>query len=91
MKVTQPGTSLCIITFQKSFIDLKITQNITFKYLGMYVKHSLHMCKCSFSYFFYYMLQNKQSNRYSLYSMKSVVVLFAYPIKLNISTRKEFT
>ena len=36
-----------------------------------------------------YMPQNKQSNRYSLYSMTSVVVLFAYPIKLNISTRKE--
>ena len=38
--------------------------------------------------FYYYMLQNKQSNRYSLYSMTSVVVLFAYPKKLNISTRK---
>ena len=36
------------------------------------------------------MLQNKQSNRYSLYSMTSVAVLFAYPIKLNISTRKEY-
>ena len=35
------------------------------------------------------MLQNKQSNRYSLYSMTSVVVLFTYLIKLNISTRKE--
>ena len=38
--------------------------------------------------FHYHMLQNKQSNRYSLYSMTSVVVLFAYPVKLNISTRK---
>ena len=39
--------------------------------------------------FHYYMLQNKQSNRYSLYSMTSVVVLFsAYLIKSNISTRK---
>ena len=37
------------------------------------------------------MLQNKQSNRYSLYSMTSVVVLFSYPIKLNISTRKGVT
>ena len=27
--------------------------------------------------FHYYMLQNKQSNRYSLYSMTSVVVLLA--------------
>ena len=90
MKVTQPVTSLCIITFQKSFIDLKSTQNVILKYLGMYVKHSLYTCKCSFS-FHYYMLQNKQSNRYSLYSMTSVVVLFAYPIKLNISTRKGVT
>ena len=40
--------------------------------------------------FHYYMVQNKQFNRYS-YSMTSVVVLFAYPIKSNISTRKEVT
>ena len=38
--------------------------------------------------FHYCTLQNKQSNRYSLYSMTSVVVLFAYPIKSNISTRE---
>ena len=38
--------------------------------------------------FHYYMLQNKQSNTYSLYGMTSVVVLFAYPIKSNISTRE---
>ena len=42
--------------------------------------------------FHYYMLQNKhKSNRYSLYSMTLVVVLFANPIKLNISTRKGVT
>ena len=41
--------------------------------------------------FHYYMLQTKESNRYSLYSMTSVVVLFAYLVKLNISTRKEDT
>ena len=41
--------------------------------------------------FHYHMLQNKQSNRYSLYGMTSVVVLFAYPIRLNISTRKRVT
>ena len=41
--------------------------------------------------FHYYMLQNKQSNSHSLYSMTSVVVLFAYPIKLNISTRNGVT
>ena len=33
-------------------IDVKSAQNITLKYLGMYVKHSLYTCKCSFSYFF---------------------------------------
>ena len=92
MKVTQPVTSLCIITFQKSFIDLKSTQNITLKYLGMHVKHSLYTHVSAVLVIFrYYMLQNKQSNRYSLYSMTSVVVLFAYPIKLNISTRKGVT
>ena len=53
MKITQPVTSLCIITFEKSFIDLKNTQNITLKYLGLYVKHILHTCKCSCSYFHY--------------------------------------
>ena len=36
----------------------------------------------------YHMLQNKQSDRHSLYSMTSVVVFFAYPIILNILTRK---
>ena len=30
--------------------------------------------------FHYYMPQNKQSNSQSLYTMTSVVVLFAYPI-----------
>ena len=34
------------------------------------------------------MLQNKQSNRYSLCGMTSVVVLFANPMKLNISKRE---
>ena len=37
--------------------------------------------------FYYHMLQNKQSNRYSLNSMTSVIVFFAYPIKLNMSRR----
>ena len=34
-----------------------------------------------------YMVQNKQSNSNSSYTMTSVVVLFAYPIKLTILTR----
>ena len=37
------------------------------------------------------MLQNKRSNSHSLYSMTSVVVLFAYPIMLNSSTRNGVT
>ena len=83
MKVAKPVTSLCMITFQKSFIDLKSTQNITLKYLGLYVKHSLHTCSVVLVTFdCYNRLQNSQSNRYSLYSMTSLVVLFAYPIKV---------
>ena len=37
------------------------------------------------------MLQYKQSNRHPLYCVTSVVFVFAYPIKLNISTRNGFT
>ena len=91
MKVTQSVTSLCIITFQKILIVLKSTQNITLRYLGLYVKHSLQTYKCSFGYFSFYVPQNKQTNGYSLYGMTSVVALFAYPIKLNISTKKGVT
>ena len=41
MKVTQAVMSLCIVTFKKSFINVKSRENITVKYLGMYVKHSV--------------------------------------------------
>ena len=42
--------------------------------------------------FHYYMLQNKQSDSmYDDIQYDVVVVLFAYPIKLNISTRKRVT
>ena len=41
--------------------------------------------------FHYHMLQNKQSDRRSIYSMTSVVVFFADPIKLNILTRNRVT
>ena len=41
--------------------------------------------------FHYHMLQNKQSNSHSLYSMTSVVVFFAYPKKLNILPRNGVT
>ena len=37
------------------------------------------------------MLQNKQSNNRSLYSMKSLVVSFSNQIKLNISKSKAVT
>ena len=50
------------------------------------INHSLRTCKCSFSYFLLL-----YSNRYSSYSVTSHVVLFAYSIKLNISTRKRVT
>ena len=39
-------TSLSIITFQKGFINLKSTQNITYKCPGLDVKQSLYTCKC---------------------------------------------
>ena len=38
-----------------------------------------------------YTVQNKQSHRHSLCSVMSHVVLFAYSIKLNISTRSRVT
>ena len=37
----------------------------------------------------FFMLRNKQYHSDTLYSMTSVVVLFAYPIKLNIWTRNQ--
>ena len=43
-------TSMYIITFQKSFVDLKSTQNMTLKYPGLHVKHSIPY-KHGFSYF----------------------------------------
>ena len=81
-------TSLCTIAFQKSFIDLKSATNITLKYLGLYINIAYTHASVVLVIFHYYVLQNKQSNRYSLYSMTSAVVLFAYPIKWNTSTRK---
>ena len=81
MKITQPVTSLCIITFQKSFIDLKSTQNIALKYLGLYVKHCLHTSKCSFSYFHYYMLQNKQSTAIDTHYTVGCVICISNKVK----------
>ena len=85
-------TLVWIITFHKSFFDLKSTQNIILKYLWVFMLNIAYTrASMVLVIVHYYMLQNTQSNRYSLYSMTSVVVLFAYPIKLNISTRKEVT
>ena len=41
--------------------------------------------------FDYRMVQNKQFNRYWVYSVMSVVVLFAYAIKLKMLTTKGVT
>ena len=90
MRITQPVTSLCKISFQKSFINLKRTKDITLKCSGLDVKHSLYTnASVILVIFHYYMLQIKHFNRHSLYSMTSVVVLFAYFMKLNISTELE--
>ena len=91
IKITQPVTSRCIITFQKSFINFKSTQNITLKSLDLDVNIACTHASVVLVIFHYHMLQNKQSDRHSLYSMTSVIVFFAYPIKLNISTRKRVT
>ena len=91
MKITQPVTSLCIITFQKSFINLKRTQDITLKYPDLVLKIAFTHASVILVIFHYYMLQNKRFNRHSLYSMTSVVVLFVYSMKLNISTKNGVT
>ena len=53
------------------------------------INHSLHTYKCSFIYFLLlYDTIVSQSHRQSLCSVMSHVVLFAYLIKLNISTRE---
>ena len=57
-----------IIEFEKCFTNLKGA------------KHSLHACKCSFSYFS--LLYDANTNKHSLYSMTSVVVLFDYSIAI---------
>ena len=41
--------------------------------------------------FHYHMLQNKQSDRHSIYSKTSVVLFFAYSIKLNVLTWNRVT
>ena len=41
--------------------------------------------------FHYHMIQYRQSDRHSSYSMMSVAVFFAYPIKLHISKKKRVT
>ena len=60
-------------------------------HVGLYVNRAYTDASVVSVIFHYHMLQNKQSDRYSLYSMTLVVVVFAYPIKSNISTRKGVT
>ena len=68
IKVTQPPTSLRIITFRKSFINLKSTQNITLEYPGLDVKHSLHT-QLWFQLFYIiicYEISNLQATHYTV-------------------------
>ena len=91
MKITQPVTFVCIITFQKNFIDFKSTQNTTLintKACMLNIAH-IHASVVSFSYFsLLYATKYNQStvliDTYYSYSMTAAVVLFAYPIKLII-------
>ena len=54
------------------------------------INHNLRTYKSAVSViFYYYMPQNKQAQRHSLCSVMSHVVLFAYPIKLNIWIRTQ--
>ena len=77
-------TSFCIMAFQKASL---FCQNITHKYQGwMLITANTH-ASVILVILHDHMLKNKQSHRPSLYSMTSLVVLFAHPIKLNLSTR----
>ena len=53
------------------------------------VNHSLRTHKYILVIFYCYILQNMQSHRQSLYNVMTHVVLFSYPIKLNLE--KNFT
>ena len=83
--ITQSVTSLYIITFQKSFLNLKSTHYITLKCPGLHVEYFLHVGECSFNFFHYYMLQNKQFNRHSCSKRQCCVICVSS--KLNISAK----
>ena len=55
------------------------------------INHSLRTYKCCSVIFYCYMPQNKQSHGHLLCSVMSHVVLFAYPIKLNIWIKNTVT
>ena len=63
---------------------------MTLRYPGLDVKNIAYThASVVLVIFPYFMLQNEQSNSHALYSMTSaVVVLFAYPKKLNILTKE---
>ena len=70
--------------FSKSFIYLKIVKQShineeTYQLITVSIK-----VQFKFFFVYSYMLQNRQSNRYSLYNLTSHVVLLAYGIMLNI-------
>ena len=85
--ITQSVTSLCIITFQKNFLNLKSTHYITLKYPGLHIKYFLHIGECSFFLiiFRYYMLQKKQFNRHPCSKRQCCVICVSS--KLNISAK----
>ena len=89
MQIIQCVTSHCIMNFEKNFIYLMVVKPFNINESGIVVNHNLCTYKCSFSYFL--LLYNKQSYIHSLYNAMSQVVLFAYPIKLNISTKNRVT
>ena len=68
MNITQPVTSLYLITFE-SFIHLKSAQDMILKYQGLDVKQRTQLSCVVFVIFHYYIVQNKPSNLHSLCSM----------------------
>ena len=71
---------------------MKNSQNITHICPGVDVKHIAYTrASVVLAILHYFLPQNKQSNGHLLYSMTSVVALFAYLIKLNTWTRNGVT
>ena len=92
MKIIQPVMSSCIMLFKKLYIfEVKVFKVLhinvrPWMLIIVYINQSVVSVVLH-----YYMLRNKQFRGHSLYNMTSVVVLFAYLIKLNISTTSAVT